>query len=275
MVCGPAPDGRARWTVRLIAEHAVRRGIADSLGRETVRVVLAKHDLKPWRKKMWCVPEVTTEYVARMEDLLHLYARPYRASAPVVALDERPVQLHDDARAAMPMVPGRERRADYEYKRRGTANVFGIVEPSTGRRLTHATQNRTGQAYVKALRKIAQRYRHAKTIHLVQDNLSTHSEKSLTDALGTRVGSALWPRFKIHYSPKHASWLNVAEIEAGLVARECLGKRRIPDLDTLKREVRHWRASVDRIRPFQWNFSVSDARRVFRYDGVKSARSEH
>lgn len=224
---------------------------------------------------MWCVPEVTTEYVARMEDLLRLYARPHNGSAPVVALDERPVQLHDDARAAMPLVPGRERRPDYEYKRRGTANVFCIVEALTGRRLTYATKNRTGEAYAKALRKIAQRYRDAKTIHLVQDNLSTHSEKSLTDALGTKVGHALWRRFTVHYTPKHASWLNVAEIEAGLVARECLGKRRIPDLDALVREVHHWRASVDRKRPIQWNFRVSDARRVFRYDGIRSPRSGH
>jgi hypothetical protein len=174
------------------------------------------------------------------------------------------------------MRPGVLARRDYEYVRRGTANVFCIIEPKEGRRLTYATKNRTGLAFARALRRVARRYPKAKRIHLVVDNLSTHSEKSLTDAFGTTAGSALWRRFKVHYTPKHASWLNAAEMEAGLVSRECLGKRRLGDLRALEVEVRAWARRADRARrKIQWKFTVNDARRVFRYDGIATRRAEH
>jgi len=227
-------------------------------------------------KKMWCVPELNEEFIDRMEDVLRLLAQPFDCKQPVVALDERPVQLLDPERAGSAMRPGKPARVDYEYVRRGTANIFCAIEPLTGIRLTRATRNRTGAAYARMLARIANHYAYARTIHLVQDNLSTHTQKSLTTAFGTRVGQALWRRFTVHYTPKHGSWLNPAEIEAGLVARECLGKRRIGDLATLRREVTAWRrrASHDR-RTINWRFRVNDARRVFRYEGIKSVRSEH
>src|SRR5262249_44467275 len=151
------------------------------------------------------------------------------------------VQLLDPERDGAPMRPGRPKRTDYEYVRRGTANVFCVIEPLTGDRMTRATRNRKGAAYARMLARIAERYAFARTIHLVQDNLSTHSEKSLTATFGERAGRRLWRRFTVHYTPKHASWLNVAEIEASLVSRECLGTRRIGDLATLRREVTAWR----------------------------------
>ena len=132
---------------------------------------------------MWCVPKIDQEYVTRMEGILRLLARPVDRMQPVVCLDERPVVLHDPARPGHPMRPGREKRTDYEYVRRGTANVFCIVEPKRGSRLTHATKNRKAALYAKALQRIARRYPKAKTIHLVQDNLNTHREKSLIDTL--------------------------------------------------------------------------------------------
>ena len=152
MVCGPPPEGRARWTVRLVATEAVRRGITPSLD----------HGLKPWREKMWCVPEITGEFVDRMEDVLRLYGRKLDPAEPVVCLDERPVVLREDARRGEAMKAGKLARTDYEYVRCGTANIFCIVEPLTGRRLTFATPNRKSPAFVRALRKIAQRYRSAR-----------------------------------------------------------------------------------------------------------------
>jgi len=126
------------------------------------------------------------------------------------------------------------------------------------------------------LARIARRYRHAKLIHLVLDNLNTHAEKSLTDALGPVEGRRLWRRFKIHHTPKHASWLNAAEMEASLVSRECLGQDRIGHLHTLKSRVAAWRLRADRDRrPIRWKFSIKDARRVFRYDGIATSRSLH
>ena len=225
---------------------------------------------------MWCVPELTPEYVARMEDVLRVYARPVKASEPVVCLDERPVVLHDDSRPGVAMKPGRVGRKDYEYVRRGTANVFCIVEPLTGRRLTRATRNRTGAAFARTLKRVAARYANARKIHLVMDNLSTHSKTSLVKTFGDAEGVALWKRFRVHFTPKHGSWLNAAEIEASLVSRECLGTRRLGDLATLRREVARWRKAADAAgRKIDWKFRVSDARDRFRYSGIVTKRSKH
>jgi hypothetical protein len=225
---------------------------------------------------MWCVPEIDREFIDRMEDVLELYGRKLDPLEPVVCIDERPVVLHDDARPKIAMAPGKAARTDYEYVRRGTANIFCIVEPLTGRRLTHATANRKRTAFARALKKIARRYPRARRIHLVMDNLNTHQESSLRHALGDAAGAHLWRRFVVHYTPKHASWLDAAELEASLVARECLGSRRIPDLQTLIKEVRDWRRRTEQEhRPINWTFRVDDARRVFRYDGITTPRSEH
>ena len=210
---------------------------------------------------MWCVPEITGEYITKMEDVLRLYARPHSPKAPVVCFDERPVQLHDSARSGAAARPGRPGRLDYEYIRRGTANVFCIIEPATGKRMTHATKNRTGRAFAQALRKVSRRYPRAKRIHLVVDNLSTHSRKSLTDAFGTATGTALWRRFKFHYTPKHASWLNAAEMEAGLVSRERLGKRRLGTFAILKREVSAWTRGARTLGCRRVGVRLGDSRR--------------
>ena len=225
---------------------------------------------------MWCVPQISAEFVTRMEDVLRLYARARRVDAPVVCLDERPVVLHASALAGTPMAPGRIERIDYEYVRKGTANIFCIVEPLTGRRLTYATARRTNRDFARAMHRIAKAYPGAKRIHLVVDNLSTHSQKACVDAFGPACGAALWRRFKVHYTPKHASWLNAAEMEASLVARQCLGNKRIPDRETLQREVRAWRGRATHNGcSLRWKFRVADARRTFRYDALTFARSEH
>ncbi len=225
---------------------------------------------------MWCVPKIDQEYISRMEALLRLQARPVDASQPLVCLDERPVVLHAEARVGRPYGVGKTARRDYEYVRRGTANIFCIVEPKKGRRLTYATKDRKAVAYAHALRTIARKYPRAKTIHLVQDNLNTHSRKSLETAFGERRGRALWARFTVHYTPKHASWLNPAETEASLVSRECLGKRRIPDLEQLTREVEAWRRRADNVgRTIIWRFTVHKARKTFRYSGLATRRSQH
>jgi len=153
---------------------------------------------------------------------------------------------------------------------------FCIVEPLAGRRLTFASADRKRPAYVRALQKIAARYPQAKRIHLVQDNLNTHSLKSAVAVLGALEGRRLWRRFEVHYTPKHASWLNAAEIEASLVSRECLGRDRLAFLVDLISRVAAWRRAVeDEGRTIDWTFRVDDARRKFRYDGLITARSRH
>ena len=174
------------------------------------------------------------------------------------------------------MRPGRPGRTDYEYVRAGTANIFCIVKPLAGRRLTYAYKNRTARAFTRALQRIARRYRRARKIHLVMDNLNTHAKKSVIETLGSAAGERLWNRFEVHHTPKQASWLNAAEMEASLVSRECLGRRRIGHLHPLKAHVAAWRASADdERRPTRWKFTVNDARRVFRYDVIVTPLSKH
>ncbi|AGP39492.1 hypothetical protein SCE1572_36395 [Sorangium cellulosum So0157-2] len=159
---------------------------------------------------MWCVPKIDEPFVERMKDVLELYARPHDPSEPVVAFDERPVVLHDNARPDRPMRRGKPRRIDYEYVRRGTANIFCIVEPKTGRHLTHATEDRTRPSFALAAERIARAYPQAHRIHLVLDNLNTHTPASLIKAFGTERGRALASRFAFHHTPKchsSASWI--------------------------------------------------------------------
>src|SRR5579859_2609244 len=155
---------------------------------------------------MWCVHDLDDEYIERMENLLRLYARPYRADEPVVCLDEKPVQLHDDKRAGRIARDGTRRR-DYEYRRHGIANLFVGVEPRAGRHILEATKTRDRFEFARMVRGISHRYESARKIHLVLDNLSTHSKKALIDTFGQDEAERLWKRFRFHYTPKHGSWL--------------------------------------------------------------------
>jgi hypothetical protein len=223
---------------------------------------------------MWCVAELTEDYVAKMEDVLERYEQPYDPTEPVVCVDEKPVTLHADIRPPSPAKPGREARRDSEYERRGTANVFCAVEPKAGRHFTYSTPDRSGFEFAKVALDLAMQYPAAETIHLVMDNLNIHTRKMLTDAFGDEVGGEIWDRFTVHYTPTHGSWLNQAEIEIGLFARQCLGKRRIRDLKTLRREARAWNRRTNRARTkINWKFDRKSARRKFGYNKNSFRRS--
>src|SRR5579863_1281175 len=187
---------------------------------------------------MWCIPQLDAEYVRKMEDVLAVYEKPYTEAEPVVCLDEKPVSLHAEIRPSQPARPGHLAKRDSEYERCGTANVFCAVEPKAGRHFTFATPDRSAVEFAHVVFELALQYPQADTIHLVMDNLNIHRRKSLTDLLGTEIGGEVWDRFSVHYTPKHGSWLNQAEIEIGIFTRQCLGHRRIPDLGTLRRESR-------------------------------------
>ena len=215
---------------------------------------------------MWCVADLDEDYIDKMEDVLKTYERPYDAAQPVVCLDEKPVTLHADVRPPAPAKPGQEARRDNEYERCGTANVFCAVEPKAGRHFTFPTLDRSGYQFAQVLFHLAMQYAKADTIHLVMDNLSSHHQKSLTDFFGKEMGREVWNCFTVHHTPKHGSWLNQAEIEIGMFARQCLGKRRIPDLKTLKREAGAWNRQTNRNRTkINWQFDRKAARRKFGY----------
>jgi len=217
---------------------------------------------------MWCIPELTPEYVERMENLLELYEKPLDPEEPVVCLDEKPVQLVKECRE--PMLadkPGKILKRDSEYIRNGTANVFCVVEPRAGRHMTEATKNRKSPQFAKTLEKLSRAYPGARTVHLVMDNLSSHrSANALTKLYGEEHGKQIWGKFTVHYTPKHGSWLNQAEIECGLVGRQCLGKDRVGDLESLQKRICAWneRANRDCIK-INWRFTVEKARKKFNY----------
>jgi hypothetical protein len=215
---------------------------------------------------MWCVAELDQNYIERMEDVLAIYEKPYRADEPVVCLDEKPITLHADVRPSRPMGPGKPARPDNEYKRCGTANVFGVVEPKGGRHFTTATGNRSAVQFAHIIKHLVDCYPDARIIHLVMDNLNIHCRKSLVDCFGEQTGGRLWNRLTVHYTPKHGSWLNQAEIELSLYSRQCLGKRRIPTLSKLRQETRIWNRGANRKQTkINWRFTRKKARKVFNY----------
>jgi hypothetical protein len=211
---------------------------------------------------MWCVGVLTQEYRQRMYDLLDLYSRPWSRDEPVICLDEKSKQLLRDSRPHLAMKPGTPLRRDYEYVRAGTSNVFVAVEPLGGRRTTRVTDHRGKTDFVAFAQHLVDTvYRSARRIHLVVDNLSTHFRSCFVDTLGERAARKLLRRVEFHYTPKHASWLNMAEIEIAALGRQCLN-RRIGDQKLLRREVAAWqRRRNAEGRTILWTFTRQDADR--------------
>lgn len=220
---------------------------------------------------MWCIPKVTPEFIERMEDVLALYEKPYNPREPVICFDEKSKQLLRHIRLMVPPEPGRLRRYDYEYKRNGTRNIFIAVEPKGGYREATVTNRRTKQDFAYEMKRIAKlpRYGIAKKIHIVLDNLNVHFEKSLSETFGEKQAQTIMSRIQFHYTPKHASWLNMAEIEIGILNRQCI-RGRIPTEETLRKKIGAWQAERNRKgATINWKFNAGDARNVFHYESAK------
>lgn len=266
-LCSDPPEGFSRWTMALVAEETIKRRIVPAIGRETIRLLMKNHNLKPWRLKMWCIPKLDKEYIDRMEEVLDLYEKPYDPKAPVVCLDEKSTQLLKSAREDIAATKeGQITKRDSEYVRCGTANVFCGIEPKAGKHFTIITRRRKRPDFAKVLNKILKRYPKSKTIHLVMDNLNIHTEKSLIEFYGEKAGHKIWRKFTIHYTPKHGSWLNQAEIEIGMYSKQCLGKRRVASLDQLKNISKAWNRKINRKETkIKWGFTSKCARKKFGY----------
>jgi hypothetical protein len=195
-----------------------------------------------------------------MERVLDVYRRPYDADIPVVCMDETPRQLIRETRAPIPARPGQPEREDYEYERCGVCNVFMASEPLAGTRMTKVTEHKTKTDWARFLLDIAERYRDAQKITLVMDNLNTHSPGALYQTFPPERAKALWDRFEFVYTPKHGSWLNVAEIELNVMIGQCLD-RRIGSMEKLREEVAAWQARRDQVRArVNWQFTTENAR---------------
>ena len=217
--------------------------------------------MKPWQHEQWCIPEASAAFVAVMEDVLDLYAQPYDPQRPVVCLDEKPVVLHAEARPSLPARPGQRERRDYEYVRQGTAAVFVLVEPLGGWRHYAPSPRRTAQDYAAQLRLLADEvYPDAQVIRLVQDNLNTHGPAALYATFPPAEAHRLRQRFEFHSTPKHGSWLNMAEIEISILTRGCLS-RPCPDIETLCQRGGALEAERNaQRRTITWQFTTADAR---------------
>lgn len=221
-----------------------------------------KNEIKPWLKQQWVIPpKASAGFVANMEDVLDIYEKPYDPAYPVVCVDEGGKQLIGEVRQPLPLRPGSAAKQDAEYVRGGVANLFMAFEPLAGRRQVRVTQRKTSVDFARFMKQLAdEHYPQAQQIVLVCDNLSTHSPAAFYEAFEPVEARRLAERFQWHYTPKHGSWLNVAEMELSVLARQCLD-RRIPDQATLEREVLAWQAKRNQAQvQVHWQFTTADAR---------------
>lgn len=218
-----------------------------------------KNEIKPWLVREWCIPQADAEFVAKMEDVLEVYQRPYDPLRPVVCIDEANRQLIKETRISCG--PGQPEKVDSVYVRSGVANIFMISEPLAGRRETVVTQTRTALDFAEILKYTSDTlYPEAEKIVLITDNLNTHSTASLYRTFPPKEARRLAERFEWHYTPKHGSWLDMAEIEISIMSRQALSKP-IADLDRFKNQVQAWtvKRNAERTK-INWQFRTQDAR---------------
>jgi len=276
IACSEPPKGRSRWTLQLLTDRLVALTDHEQLSIETVRRRLKEKQLKPWQKKMWCIPKLDADFVAQMEHILDLYAEPPDAARPVVNFDEALKQLVADTRKPKPMKPGQPAKQDYEYRRVGIANIFLFFDRHRGWRKAKPTEHKGNVDFAECMRELVDiHYPQAETIRVVLDNLSTHRPGALYKAFPAEEARRILRRLEFHYTPTHASWLNMVEIEIGNMNQQCLD-RRIPDWQTLRRELSAW--EIDRNAEkasINWLFNIDKARTKLTraYQGLNTPNS--
>ncbi len=261
---------RSKW-LRLLADKAVEQGLVEHASHNAVKEILKKNDLQPHLKKQWCIGTLNAEYLARMEDPLHLYSLLCEAARPVICFDEQPVQLVADVVEPLAPQAGQFARVDYEYERHGVASLLVAFEPLTGKRLVETSARRTKADYYRFQQQVAATWPEATKIVLVQDNLNKHNTSSFYEQLPAADAFALAQRFEMHYTPKKGSWLDIAELELSALSRICLG-RRIAALEKLDDEIQALvKERNEQKCKVTWQFSIPQAREKLKrhYEKVK------
>jgi transposase len=276
IACSEPPKGRCRWTLQLLADKLVTLTEHADLSIETIRRRLKEKQLKPWQKKMWCIPKLDADYVAQMEHILDLYAEPANAARPVVNFDEALKQLVADTRKPKPMKPGQTAKEDYEYRRVGTANIFLFFDRHRGWRKAKPTEHKGNVDFAQCMRDLVDiHYPEAEIVRVVLDNLSTHRPGALYKAFPAEEARRILRRLEFHYTPTHASWLNMVEIEIGNMNQQCLD-RRIPDWRMLEQELSAWETQRNAEKAtIDWMFNVDKARNKLTraYQGLNQSKS--
>lgn len=277
-----APKGRKRWTVSLLEEafSAILQSDSsyefDKIDRTTISRALKRNKLRPHLSEYWCIPpEEDAEFVACMEDVLEVYERPYDPTNPLWCMDEKPFQLLDDARQPLPMRPGDDQKIDSEYKRDGTVAIFCFIQPHTGTIHTFTEETRTAVDWAEKMKYLVDVIApDVEKITLVMDNLNTHCIGSLYKAFPPEEARRIARKLEVHYTPKHGSWLDIAEIGIKIMTEECLG-RRIPSIEALREELSCWETSHNEDpKPIDWQFTNEKARIKLRrlYPDIQKAR---
>jgi len=262
LVWSAPPERHQRWTLRLLADKMVVLEYVESVSHETVRQVLHKNELKPWQRQEWCIPpEANAEFVYHMEDVLDVYKRPADPAYPFVCVDETPVQLVSETRQPLPGQPGQPERYDYEYRREGVANVFMFFAPLQNWRHVKVTEHRTKADWAECMRELVDvHFPEAKVITVVQDQLNTHNPAALYEVFPPAEARRILDRLEFHFTPKHGSWLNMAEIELSVLSRQCLHPR-TSDQMALAQEAAAWEAERNaNAATVHWRFTAADAR---------------
>ena len=229
---------------------------------ENRRPCFKKNELKPHLKERWCIPpEQNAAFVAQMEDVLDVYCLPYDPAIPQICMDEQPKQLVKETRNPVPSKPGQPARYDYEYEREGTAEIFLFTEPLADWRHVNVREPRTSSDWALEIKGVLEMHSpKAEKVRLVCDNLNTHTIASLYKAFPPEEARRLAQRLELHYTPRHGSWLNLAECELSALTRQCLD-RRIPDLETLRQEVASWEHHRNaNQKGVDWRFTTHEAR---------------
>lgn len=261
IACTNPPQGRCRWTLSLLADQLIALTEIEAISYETIRNRLKENDLKPWQKKMWCIGKLDAAYIARMEHILDLYAEPKDEKRPIVNFDEAGKQLVAQITEPQLAKPGSVAKEDYEYERSGVTNIFMFFDRHRGWRKTKVTDKKTAIDFAECMRDLVDNeYPDAAVVRVVLDNFGTHNEAALYKAFSASEARRLLRRLEFHYTPKHASWLNMAEIEIGNMNQQCLD-RRIPTKKMLIDELESWQVQRNKEKAsINWMFNVDKAR---------------
>ena len=265
LACSEPPEGRCHWTLQLLTDELVVVGLVEDISTETVRQALKKTTSNRGSLPRGASPRAEADYVWRMEDVIQTYSLPYDPAYPVVCFDEACKQLLGEVRPAQRPRPGAPARVDYEYERKGVCHQLLMCEPLRGWRHVRVTERRTRQDYAWCVRELVDvYYPEARKIRLVQDNLNTHDGASLYQAFPPAEARRLLDRIEFHYTPKHGSWVNMAETEIRIMNGQCLD-RRLDSQSAIAKEVASWEArrNAQKAR-IHWTFTLAAARRKLR-----------
>ena len=261
LACDQVPDGHATWSLRLLADKMVELAYIDSISHESVRLTLKDNELKPHKRTGWVIPpDQSADFVCQMEMVLDEYKRPYDPQHPLICLDESPKQLISETRKPIQTADGSE-LYDYEYKREGVCDIYMVCEPLAGKRWITVRDKHTRLDWATVVAGMVETtYPNAEKITVIQDNLSAHKPSAMYELFEPQRARHILDKIKFVYTPKHGSWLNMAEIELSVLARQCT-KGRIPNKETLVSKIEKWqhRRNTKNVS-INWQFSTKDAR---------------